>query len=445
MPTMPFLPADLTALADAVPWPVVLIIPALIAFTIVYRLGVRRTKKKHKLTAVADTKAVPSWLTWGTVATAVLGAALCMDGIMIFLEQRGFAGYELTGALAFFQVVTIMLAGWAKHTRKTKGSAGIPGLLVWLVAATEGTFAALGAGGLNSVGIFRLLIALTVVVLWEIRLLAETEANLASAFAERFRRVRLFFGWDDPADRDALTANRDRLRTNLVNARYRAHIALSFDPKKEKWATKRAVKKATNLWSDAQRKGILVSDEDMARIMRELQILYTGWDSTSAEYIGYNPWDTVRDKLHTAPVPPSLVPSPAVPQPVPVDLYTALAVPADPGHAPRRDVPLLNDTAAALAEAGQTVVWDIADTDDAKRPRDTRTVPQAARPATAPDDGESTGDKVVTAFLAYWNAESKAPSIRTLEKLTGIPKSVVGRTLTNDDSVRERLNGKLRA
>lgn len=260
------------------------------AAALLFLVGALRYRKRPPLAPIPDrpTTRRSRIVQIAGALVPIVGTFVCADGIMTFLYGRGLRGVELYAAFTFLELATVYVALVARETRQETKRVGILGVAVWIIAALSGTFAALGAGGFNSLGAFRFVVALVAVFLWELKLFAEIGSSSTARWVNVLDRLLVRWGVKDATGRDATVAERNRRRAKFVRL---VHEAISADEKGDTKASDKAWEKATTESMCLYRDGIITSDEDRHSLFDEVQAIRRTREAfTVIESDAPNPW-----------------------------------------------------------------------------------------------------------------------------------------------------------
>jgi hypothetical protein len=381
-----------------------------------------------------------------TIVAAALATMVSASGMWKFFT-------DILGAsplrIAFFAYIEVALFASALLARARllrepeKGSTGIDGVAVWVLAALTASLSALDADSFREVCL-RLIAPLVAAWMWERALAAERNARLGRTATRihwtlTLERVFVWLRLAEAHGRDVTEVDRARRRARLGRARLNLHL-LQSRKKTAQWRLRRAHRTVIRqAMAAAEHIGLAdfpdAADEREA-VQMYLATLYGLVDATSPDAVAHlNAWRTAETApglgnaaaiitRDSGPLTARTVPPTGLP---PVNGHTdSDSIPAN-GSAHRHADAI--DAAPQRAEQHDRTGFS-----DETASRDERVAPNALPPDDDPldDDAdeqqadEETDLSAVAAMRRFWDAEvskGRIPTGAELSRAAGVPPS----------------------
>jgi hypothetical protein len=390
-----------------------------------------------------------------TIVAAALATMVSASGMWkFFTDVLGPSPLRI----AFFayievaQFASALLARARLLREPEKGTTGVDGAAVWILAALTASLASLDASSFREVCL-RLVAPLVAAWMWERALAAERSARLGSSmsrihWAVTIERVLVWVRLAEPRDRDVSEIDRAHRRARLARARLRLHLLR--EKKAADWRIHRAHHQVIRYaMQAAEHFGLAdfphVADEREAMQMY-MATVYGVVEATSPVAVKrFNAWrlnagdpmapngshDLDRtsraDFVAHPPVPPTGEPSQHSRPSHPRDLPPAVSDDADaaPHHDDQPRSGVISQTPTADFD---TSAWS-AETSGRGRRAQPRVQPHDFEDASGDDaeDGDEEADRTsVAAMRRFWDSEiahGRIPSGAELSRAAGVPPS----------------------
>ncbi|MDG6108777.1 hypothetical protein Daura_06325 [Dactylosporangium aurantiacum] len=411
------------------------------------------TSRLRKMTEHRATLTVANIL---TIVAAALATMVSASGMWKFFT-------DILGAsplrIAFFAYIEVALFASALLARvrllrePEKGSTGIDGVAVWVLAALTASLSALDAGSFREVCL-RLVAPLVAAWMWERALAAERNARLSRTAARihwtvTLERVFVWLRLAETHGRDVTEVDRARRRARLGRARLNLHLLQSKkDP--AHWRLRRAHRKVIRqLMAAAEHIGLAdfpdAADERQA-VQMYMATLYGFVDATSPNSLAHlDAWRIIE----TPPVPIAVCDSGSST----VRTVSLPDLPAVNGHTDADGVPA-NGSACRHADVTDAVPHRAEQDDRAEFGAETASCDERGAPDGIPPDGippdgippdddpldgdadeqqadEASDPSSVAAMRRFWDAEvskGRVPTGAELSRAAGVlPSTGLGR------------------